>query len=837
MQEVAQATVTIIPNMKGSQAKIAKDLGANVEPAGESVGKSLGKTVMSGLAKLGIAAAIGKTIKDSIDEGGKLQQSLGGIETLFKDNADIVKGYASEAYKTAGLSANEYMENVTSFSAALIKSMDGDTKAAADLANTAMIDMADNANKMGTDMTSIQNAYQGFAKGNYTMLDNLKLGYGGTKQEMERLLADATKLSGVEYNIDNLDDVYSAIHVIQEDLGITGTTAKEAASTFSGSFASMKAAAQDLMGNLALGNDITPQIQALGGTIKTFVVDNLLPMVGNIVQQIPSIVAQLPGMIADALPDLIPAVTDMVAGLAQGIVDNLPVWIEGVGQLWSAVWDSLCNVDWAAAGQIMVDLLKAAWEGLKDIAQGIWDFIVGIFTGEVEFPDIGAAAKVVWSGLCDIAQEVWDGVVAIFTSVIDFLGLSDIAEAAWEGICDIAQSIWDTVCGIFGGDIEIPSPLEIAQAAWEGICDIAQTIWDTVTGIFTGEIEFPDLGEMAEAAWNTLVSLAETIWDGVCNVFGAVVDFLSLDEAAKKAWSTLKGIASGIWDGIKAVFGAADVVFSSLADAASAAWDGLTGIASGIWDGIKDIFGSFDIEWPDFGELAKGALEGLKNAAKSVWDWVKGLFSGDDDNEAVKSVQGSTTEMAAAFADAELKISSIDCSSLIEANEKVKQMILGWIRMFDNIKFKLPPIETRVLATCATAIAAAVTTYKSKMNFSWSLPSLHGKLPVISVSMQTASSSDGKTHVSYPNLNVSGYKWFAKGAVFNQPTIIGIGDSKGPEAAVPLDVMWRQLGKEFDEHLGNAPTLTQYITINEASDPEETAREIARQTQMYLRMA
>ena len=305
MTEVAQATVTIIPNMKGSQAKISKDLGADIEPAGESAGKAFGKKMLSGLAGLGVAAAVGKVIKDSLDEGGKLQQSLGGIETLFKDNADVVKGYASKAYKTAGISANEYMQNVTSFSAALIKSMDGDTKAAAEMANTAMIDMADNANKMGTDMASIQNAYQGFAKGNYTMLDNLKLGYGGTKEEMERLLADASKLSGVEYNIDNLSDVYEAIHVIQEDLDITGTTAKEAASTFEGSFSSMRAAAQDLLGHLALGDDITPQVQALGETIKTFVVGNLLPMVSNIVQQIPSIIAQIPGFVADLLPDLI----------------------------------------------------------------------------------------------------------------------------------------------------------------------------------------------------------------------------------------------------------------------------------------------------------------------------------------------------------------------------------------------------------------------------------------------------------------------------------------------------------------------------------------------------
>ena len=176
MTEVAQATVTIIPNMKGSQATISKGLGAETGNAGDKAGKSFVSKMLGAVKGLAVGAAIGKFIGDSLSEGSKLQQSLGGIETMFKDNADIVKGYASDAYKTAGLSANEYMENVTSFSAALIKSMDGDTAAAAEIANTAMIDMADNANKMGTDMSSIQTAYQGFAKQNYTMLDNLKLG-------------------------------------------------------------------------------------------------------------------------------------------------------------------------------------------------------------------------------------------------------------------------------------------------------------------------------------------------------------------------------------------------------------------------------------------------------------------------------------------------------------------------------------------------------------------------------------------------------------------------------------------------------------------------------------
>ena len=225
--ELAKAYVQIIPSAQGISGKIQQAIDPEAEPAGASFGSKLVGTIKKVLA----AAAIGKALKATILEGADLEQSLGGIETLFKDSADKVKANAARAYQTAGMSANEYMELTTSFSASLLSSLSNDTSKAADIADMAMTDMSDNANKMGTNMEDIKNAYQGFAKQNYTMLDNLKLGYGGTKTEMERLLADAQKITGVKYDINNLSDVYSAIHVIQGQLDITGTTAKEAATT------------------------------------------------------------------------------------------------------------------------------------------------------------------------------------------------------------------------------------------------------------------------------------------------------------------------------------------------------------------------------------------------------------------------------------------------------------------------------------------------------------------------------------------------------------------------------------------------------------------------------
>lgn len=272
------------------------------------------------LAK-GATIAVSAVMTGSLLEGSKLEQSIGGVETLFKDSADIVKKNADAAFQTAGLSANNYMETVTAFSASLLQSLGGDTQKAAQVADMAVVDMSDNANKMGTSMEDIQNAYQGFAKQNYTMLDNLKLGYGGTKTEMERLLSDAEKLTGQKYDISNLSDVYNAVHAIQENLDIAGTTAKEAATTFSGSFNSMKAAAQNLLGNLAVGGDVKTAMSQLVGSAVTFAFDNAIPMIGNIFSALPTAIATA---IETGAPKVKAAGASIVKSLSSGLMDLLP---------------------------------------------------------------------------------------------------------------------------------------------------------------------------------------------------------------------------------------------------------------------------------------------------------------------------------------------------------------------------------------------------------------------------------------------------------------------------------------------------------------------------------
>ena len=445
MSDIGKAYVQIVPSAKGLEGAISGQLDGEAAKAGQSAGTS----IVSTLKKVFIAAGIGKALISTLQEGGKLQQSLGGIETLFKDNADRVKGYAKEAYRTTGLSANAYMENVTGFSASLLQSLGGNTKKAAETANMAMIDMADNSNKMGTSMEAIQNAYQGFAKQNYTMLDNLKLGYGGTKKEMERLLKDAQKITGVKYDINNLNDVYEAIHVIQGELDITGTTAKEASTTLTGSFNAMKASFQDVLGALALGEGLEPALQGLASTVSTFLFGNLIPMIGNIL-------AQLPGMLITfvqiALPQFVQMGTDMINSLASGfdfgmdgfwanfseminvfLTDYLPQFLEtGVSlitELTNGLISALPNVI-TGMGEILDTMLVICFDALPKILQAGYDIIKNLAMG-------------IWNNLPAITKSIVDVLDKLLRTILD--NLPQFLEKGIELIGRMAMGIWNNL--------------------------------------------------------------------------------------------------------------------------------------------------------------------------------------------------------------------------------------------------------------------------------------------------------------------------------------------------------------------------------------------------------
>ena len=329
MEKMKQANVSNTQELKNFE-QASKDASKQTSIFGDVLKANLASDViMDGLSKMidgikKVGSALLNIGKQSLSSFGEYEQLVGGVETLFKDSSGVVQEYANNAYKTAGLSANEYMNTVTSFSASLLQSLNGDTTKSAKVADMAITDMADNANKMGTDMSMIQNAYQGFAKQNYTMLDNLKLGYGGTKTEMERLLSDAEKLSGQKYDISNLNDVYQAIHVVQGELGITGTTAKEASSTIQGSLSSMKSAFQNLLTGLGNGNsNIGDLVNQLVDSVIT-AGNNVIPAINRISQSIIDALPQILNAITQNLPKFLKQGAKILNSLIQGIQNNMP---------------------------------------------------------------------------------------------------------------------------------------------------------------------------------------------------------------------------------------------------------------------------------------------------------------------------------------------------------------------------------------------------------------------------------------------------------------------------------------------------------------------------------
>jgi phage-related protein len=330
---IATAYIQLTPSTDGLTDSIKEAMGDAGQQGGNAFGSTFGKVMKTvggaSVAAAGAAAAgVAAITKQAVDSYSEYEQLVGGVDTLFGDASATVQENAANAFKTAGMSANAYMESVTSFSASLLQSTAGDTQRAAEIADMAMIDMSDNANKMGTSMESIQTAYQGFAKQNYTMLDNLKLGYGGTKSEMERLLADAQELTGVEYNIDNLSDVYEAIHAIQENIGITGTTSKEASETISGSLSAVQAAWQNVLTGIADENaDFDQQIEDLVSTVSAFA-GNMVPRIATALGGVADLIGSLVPVLLDQIPTLLetalPALLQSLQGVVTAILGALP---------------------------------------------------------------------------------------------------------------------------------------------------------------------------------------------------------------------------------------------------------------------------------------------------------------------------------------------------------------------------------------------------------------------------------------------------------------------------------------------------------------------------------
>lgn len=570
--ELAKAYVQIVPSAEGIQGKITEALGGEPAAAGDAAGQSLGAQLVGTLKKVIAAAGIGKIISESINLGGALQQSLGGVETLFKDSADTVKAYAAQAYKTVGLSANDYMEQTTSFAASLLSSVSQDTQAAADLANMAMVDMADNSNKMGTSMQDIQNAYQGFAKQNYTMLDNLKLGYGGTQAEMQRLLKDAEKISGVHYDLGNLADMYSAIHVIQKEMDITGTTAKEASTTLTGSFAAMKAAAENVLADWSTGADLTAPLQGLVETAQTFLVGNLLPMIGNVLAGIPELVYIL-------VPEILQSGTQLVTSLAEGFTQSIPDFLSNaLPQLLQFTEELRANAGvFVDAGlNLITQLLNGLIAGLPDLIAYVPDIIINI-CGVIN----DNMPKILAQGVSIIVQLVvgivkavpdllanWKKILQAVLSVISAINWLNIGKNILTGVANGVKSMGTSMLNAFKGGFS--SALAWIKSLPSQAVQWGKNLIQSFINGLTGKGGAVGAGAIAATAGATIAKTASgNDWSSVwADANADVADSAqSMAEAVVPAYTKSGDAATKAAKKTKAAAQAAETLLWSLQDA------------------------------------------------------------------------------------------------------------------------------------------------------------------------------------------------------------------------------------------------------------------------------
>lgn len=627
-------------------ADSADDMEEEIDDAGDAADKSSGKFEKFGSVLKGIGAAMGAVAvaagaaavslgKEVIAAYADYEQLVGGVDTLFKESSQELQTYAANAYKTAGMSANDYMETVTSFSASLISSLGGDTEAAVKYADMAITDMSDNANKMGTDMELIQNAYQGFAKQNYTMLDNLKLGYGGTKTEMERLLADAQAISGIEYNIDSYADVVEAIHVIQDSMGIAGATAAEAENTISGSINSLQAALQNMLVGFGDANaDMNMLCQNMVDALKN-VIKNVTPVIENMVKVLPTVTDALLTAFADLLPSLldtvtqlftqilntiltllpqlIPAAVSAIMTIVQALIDNLPLLVDAAVQLVVSLVEGI--------GSALPQLIPAAVQAIVTIVQGLIENLPMILDAALQLI-MGLA-----EGLLTAIPMLIEALPSIILAIVDFIigAIPQIIEAGIQLLTSLVSALPEIITAIVAAIPQIIEGIitavldsipQLIQAGIDLLVALIQALPEIITTIVAAIPEIigsivnaliNNIPQIVQAGVQLLISLIKNLPTIIVEIVKAVSQIISgLVSAFGKGVSQLANVGAnlvrGLWQGIQSL--------------ASWFWNKVSGWISSIWDGICDFFGiaspSKEMGW--VGEMLVEGLAGAINA-------------------------------------------------------------------------------------------------------------------------------------------------------------------------------------------------------------------------------
>lgn len=793
-----KSVIGSVKNMNESM-KDATNSASKMSSVMKGIGSSAIK-VGKGLAVAGAAAATAVTalVSKSVGAFADYEQLTGGVETLFGAGGRSVEEYAqnvgkgvsdiqgkydslmsaqnvvlenaNKAYMTAGMSANEYMDTVTGFSASLISSLGGDTNKAADYANSALVDMSDNANKMGTDMESIKNAYQGFAKQNYTMLDNLKLGYGGTQEEMKRLLSDAEKLTGQRYDISSFADITQAIHAIQTQMDITGTTAKEASTTISGSWGSLKAAFENTLVGLTTGGEMFDQsLDALVDSAKTFgqnvipAITGALSGVGSLIESLaPVIVAELPSMVSDILPHLVSAAKSLVTGL----ISQLPALGKAVLDAIPSIFDGMTDV----IGESSVGKLKGSFEGLKN-------------TITDTFSNIGPMLK-------------------------------DFCEGGISTFCDALSTAMDLASGAISV-IEALSPVIGAVAGaiitYKGavlLWNAAETAKNVVMGISTAAQWALNVAMTANPIGIVIVAIGALV--------GAFIVLWNKSEGFRNFWINLwekvKAIVTSAWEGIKAGFEKIKNGISAVKEKVSTMWNGVKEKTSELWGGVKNavseklnnIKSAYDAHGGGLKGATFAAIEGVKEYYRTGYDAINQLTGGKL-GEVVNAVGAKMEAVKSKFG---------------EAFGNVKNTVMT---IFENIKNGI----TEKISAAVNKVKEIFGSIADKVSEVWGKIKGIIKAPKI---VQKGTVSIAGVSTPIPKL---GLEWNAKGGIMTRPTAFGYANGKvqmggeaGAEAILPLRTFWNNLSQYIAESNKGGNTITNEIKIVINAD-NKTTDEIA----------
>ena len=648
----------------------------NASSKTNSVASSIGKGVSTMAKATGVAlgaagAGVAKLTKSAVESYSEFEQLKGGIETLYGKDAQKMLENAEAAFKDAGLSANEYMDTAIQSSAAMISSLDGDTKEAAKLTNMAIIDMSDNVNKMGTSMEGVQNAYKGFSRGNFTMLDNLALGFAGTKEGMQQLLDKAEEVEKkngrvVKYSIDSYADIVKAIHVVQDEMKISGTTQEEAAKTISGSIGMMKKSWQNLTTAIANSDwDLDKKADDFVNSLET-VFDNVMPVVEKALESVGKIIEKLAPIIADKLPGIInkllPPLLSSAATIVQKLAENLPTLLTTLVDVVSQNLPMLINTLTPAVVEGLVILISAVVDeaprifsalvqAIDDLADQIGDKLAEKFPAlSLVFENL---ETIVWVCIdAFIAFKAAMMITSVITSVKKALTalkkvteLQTIAQKALNFVTNMSPWAW--VATAIGLVVTALVTLwmtsedfrEAVKKFFKSVGEWFSNLWSTISGfwnevinVFEEKIEaivnfFKGMFEAVTGFWNELIGVFEdwiaAIVSGVKGLVDKIVGFFrAAGEVIKTIWNAIKDFFSLIWEGIKGVFSAVAEffgnIFQAAVDAIKLVWDSITGFFQGVWDGISAIFAPV-------AEFFKGVFEDAAGFIKDVFDQIIGF--------------------------------------------------------------------------------------------------------------------------------------------------------------------------------------------------------------------